>query len=499
MPIFDNFPYTNVHDLNTDWLVKTVKEVKDKTDNIDDAVLNAQNYAELAEQYAEDAETAATNISNIFVTPEMFGAVGDNSTDDTVPIQNAINEAITKNAELNFLHSAYKVTDTLYISSRLNINGNNCFINATLDNKPVIHIETVNEIRNMCIRKIGVRNYGTGNAIEIDGLNSFITCLLSELSLYAFSGWCLKVNEKFSHCKIQLCTFSGNGLYAECGDANLFEKNLFFGQNTTGIYLNTPSYGELNNAIINNTIVNAGYSILIDSGDQTLISNNQMEYQGASDSTNNPAAMVYLRGATRVVQHCIITDNNFGGGTHLNYDLYIGCGADNIITKNRFVAVNINEIYVANAYTGSYDNVYKNDNIVISTPSNPRTDTLQPVSIGAATPRVIIGCWHSIAIDNSTKKMLIRKHETGLVEMIPADGQIAHDSGPDHTLICTLPQAYRPTQIIYMPVIYSVGGSNPTSAMLKVHYNGEVSFATAQTYVSITMRMPSFIVPKFSI
>lgn len=64
MAIFDNFPYTNVHDLNTDWLVKTVKEVKDKAENIDASVSSAQTSAENAQHSAELAEQIKTDFDS---------------------------------------------------------------------------------------------------------------------------------------------------------------------------------------------------------------------------------------------------------------------------------------------------------------------------------------------------------------------------------------------------------------------------------------------------
>ena len=64
MGIFDNFPYTNVHELNTDWLVKTVKEVKDKTDVIDNAVTEAKDYAADASQSKDTAVQAAEDAEN---------------------------------------------------------------------------------------------------------------------------------------------------------------------------------------------------------------------------------------------------------------------------------------------------------------------------------------------------------------------------------------------------------------------------------------------------
>lgn len=61
MGVFDNFPYTNIHDLNTDWLVKTVKQVKDKTDEIDQSVLDAKNYADNAKTSEDNAKISEDN------------------------------------------------------------------------------------------------------------------------------------------------------------------------------------------------------------------------------------------------------------------------------------------------------------------------------------------------------------------------------------------------------------------------------------------------------
>lgn len=57
MALFDQWPYTNIHNLNTDWLVKTVKEVKDKTEEIDAAVDESKGYA----ADAKNAKIAAVN------------------------------------------------------------------------------------------------------------------------------------------------------------------------------------------------------------------------------------------------------------------------------------------------------------------------------------------------------------------------------------------------------------------------------------------------------
>lgn len=78
MGIFDgNMPYTNLHELNLDWVIKEVKNVKNKTDEIDTAVeqttenaniaqekaLESENNANRAEHYADIAQEKAAEIS----------------------------------------------------------------------------------------------------------------------------------------------------------------------------------------------------------------------------------------------------------------------------------------------------------------------------------------------------------------------------------------------------------------------------------------------------
>ena len=55
MPIFDgNLPYTNLHELNLDWIVKEVKSVKEKTDDIDTSVAEAKQYRDDSEDFRNE-------------------------------------------------------------------------------------------------------------------------------------------------------------------------------------------------------------------------------------------------------------------------------------------------------------------------------------------------------------------------------------------------------------------------------------------------------------
>ena len=145
MAIFDNFPYTNIHDLNTDWLVKTVKKVYDKTELIDRAVLDAKTYADNAQASADDAQLSADDAENIknqiaelFVTPEMYGAVGDGVADDTDAVQDAINSG-----KKVYLTRMYLITSSLIISSNTLIEGNK----TTSPNTTLFNLKFANNVK----------------------------------------------------------------------------------------------------------------------------------------------------------------------------------------------------------------------------------------------------------------------------------------------------------------------------------------------------------------
>ena len=72
MGLFNNFPYTDFHRLNLDWILKFTKSVRDRLDLIDAAVTDAQAARDDAEQSALEARTSRDVASQAASDAEDF-------------------------------------------------------------------------------------------------------------------------------------------------------------------------------------------------------------------------------------------------------------------------------------------------------------------------------------------------------------------------------------------------------------------------------------------
>ena len=96
MGLFDQFPYTNFHELNLDWVLQKIKELGSVYDNIDNQITKiVTDYldkfiegGDLEKIVTEVLEEITERVGSFPISPEMFGAVGDGVTNDTVAFQN---------------------------------------------------------------------------------------------------------------------------------------------------------------------------------------------------------------------------------------------------------------------------------------------------------------------------------------------------------------------------------------------------------------------------
>lgn len=163
MGLFEKFPYTNFHDLNLDWILEVMKdffntypEVVENIKNKMDKPINAGtdgnllikdgdgsrwgdfgesiDFQQYVNNWLDEHPEATTTVEDgsltqakftdelkletikDYIIPEMFGAVGDGETDDTVALQNTINYASSNKMPI-MLISNYYITGTIDVPS----------------------------------------------------------------------------------------------------------------------------------------------------------------------------------------------------------------------------------------------------------------------------------------------------------------------------------------------------------------------------------------------
>ena len=169
MALFENFPYVNLHELNLDWVMKIIKDFNEKypgfieelenkiskpeqdpdgrygyilrslgngkTEWTDFTPIDEQIITEAVYEWLNDHPEATTTVEdnsltiqkftntlknqtkNDYVTPEMFGAIGDGIADDTNALQDCIDYAIENNIAMHLLNSkTYGISEGLRIS-----------------------------------------------------------------------------------------------------------------------------------------------------------------------------------------------------------------------------------------------------------------------------------------------------------------------------------------------------------------------------------------------
>ena len=88
MGLFEHFPYTNFQDLNIDWILQEIKKNSADVESMRE-YLDSLNIEQVVDdkitEMIDDGSFAAfiSNYFSLYLTPEMFGAVGDGVTDDS--------------------------------------------------------------------------------------------------------------------------------------------------------------------------------------------------------------------------------------------------------------------------------------------------------------------------------------------------------------------------------------------------------------------------------
>lgn len=393
-----------------------------------------------------------------YVTPEMFGAIGDGIADDTAPVTMALLSGKTVN-----LQSVYKVTEGITLNTPVNIFSTTRGGLTGNTGDYILNIERVSgdnrDYRNYTIHGISITQSGTGNALQFTGWSDYlsqhkiINCRLF-VPLTGAEGWALYLQNSLAHSVVAGCNIQGNGIYATVRDANIFTKNLIYGQGI-GIRLETGSRGCLNNTIYCNTIVNHGHpAIEVHGVEHCTIDNNQIEYGGSSTMLGDGILKV-TSNSRGVAQHVCIINNNFGGGTRVPCSIYLSDCENVVIDNNRLIAAAGEDIHIESS---AFRTTIGPENYGIGTTSNPRPGTLLKYIIFDSG----IGTKGTMRISRNGN---IRYTKT-------CDGfvHILNLTASNTATIDTLPPLYRPQMDSYCPIYFNGG-----AATILIRTNGEVS------------------------
>ena len=168
MGIYDNWTYTDLHQLNLDWILKTIRDYVQKTDQLSLSVDGLKQYIEsqlsddnIKQMVFEKLDTwladgtLSTLFSNYvqgFITPQMYGAVADGQTDDSIAL-NASIAAAFQNSKMLILSGSYYINTPILIDQGqpLVILGSKSQVNTLLSESRNTPFNALSPFMVMCI------------------------------------------------------------------------------------------------------------------------------------------------------------------------------------------------------------------------------------------------------------------------------------------------------------------------------------------------------------
>ena len=346
-------------------------------ENADNELREAINDEVTARENAMRDIILEAELNNTFVTPKMYGAVGDGVTDDTEAFRNCFAE----NDLICVTAGEYLVTDRIDLHSNMCIMGNGT-ISAPTEEQFIFYGENVENIRIEGISFKGGKRTKTGysdlyseifirNAtnIHIENIKSNSSNKIAVIMLDVVSYFSIK------NCKLIDTGYSGIMCYGRCYygviDGNEVNVGTYTGYtNSYGIGLSCTAQGtgalkenECKNVIISNNVVwtSLGYWEGIDthSGDNIFIIANKVSgfYCGIICTRGNDINSMYPT-------NIFICDNYVVGRTP-KHESRIGCYGVRVVGS--LVVVYSNIVIKGNHFTDIYGNENKGECINVDT------------------------------------------------------------------------------------------------------------------------------------
>lgn len=248
--MFNQWPYTNLHELNLDWILKEMKDLDSRVSNL---VVSEGS----------------------FVTPEQYGAVGDGVTDDTAAVNAAINSG-----KPVIMDGKYKITgvtiteDDFFIIAaspltcdNIDIRGNNGRFHFGTLTTNTLKIQGANNqiggvllLNNGTAYTTGLNILGNNTRVDIGAINNFYIGIGLGYSKISANSCIINFNNMYG-CTIgiqinagvrNLFTFgsmsndgTGNGIYVAPVETAAGENRFIFGSISaynTGVLYNTSDW-----------------------------------------------------------------------------------------------------------------------------------------------------------------------------------------------------------------------------------------------------------------
>lgn len=305
MGLFDQFPYTNFHELNLDWIIDEMKKLREDFDSLPDAIIE---------------KLIATFKPGNFINVKLLGAKGDGVTDDTLIIQNALN----KYKSIFIPAGTYKIS-SVFINNDCTVLGENSD-STILDGfvKTTGYEDNVNSnlpggvhdaiLCNLSIIHGGLRMYGYRNLLSHVYVHNCEQALISEWATYL--GGVAETNEGnvgFMETIIEKCRFYNNtiGVVWKGPHDSIFHDCWFY-LNGDALSLEKSEKYTATATIINNSHFYANSKTACVDNAGCYLFNTQIESTGF----NNPngidvCALNLASGSSRVV-NCFIFSNTVG-------------------------------------------------------------------------------------------------------------------------------------------------------------------------------------------
>jgi len=258
------------------------------------------------------------------ITPQRWGAIGDDSHDDTAAIQAAVNAAQSVGESVYFLAGTYKISSTITIKSNVCFIGSNMYAtaihNSNILNAVALHFTdqttSAKELRFGCIQSMRIRgNSSSGNGIVIDNPYHFT---FDRVFIDEHGGIGVDVQK---------------GVYSSTYGQNIFIDRSWIRNNRKGgvRYARAPGSSGVNIVEIRNTSINqnAYYGVFMDGVSGGVITNCEFaDYYYGSVVAGNQAVPIALSGGAAINIEKSSFENNGGDGSTVNSHIKVGWNGD---------------------------------------------------------------------------------------------------------------------------------------------------------------------------